>query len=631
MNSFLLSLLLGLTLLISISSLSAETDLQTLARSQQWLRLLHYKPSFLKFGKLRSEVDEGTFFFSPNGDHDPYAELLASIQVFQNPEAKLLGPLHLQPRCSFPARYRFLKSELHWTDAEPNCPELEAFLKKVGGDEMSLVFSSAFPNSPPSMFGHTLLRIHEQDRAALLDFGINYSAVIGTDENSIAFAALGLAGGYFGQFAIVPYYMKINEYSHADSRDLWEYELNLSRSEIRTFLMHLWEVEQNALFRYYFFDENCSYRLLTMLEVAKPEWNLSQFVLGVLPAETVKKVTATPGAVKAIHYRPSLHNLLLRRMSRLNSEERTEVTELVHGKRAAESATSAPSLEAAITYYQYRRLKEDNRLGAEDQKLYQALLVKRASLGKSTNEDFSAPPDPDSSTQPDLGHSHYLLGGGGGVLNSGTGSAYAEFRLKLAYHDLLNDDSGFVPFTQVDFLPLTLRYSNQQSLWVERLGIVAVTSLFAMNELEHTLSWKLDLSYLTPHDLSCAGCHAWMLEGGPGAAQSFFSGRMLLYSLALLHVETGNEKVHDPRLTPKLLVAALAHPFSHYKSQLSAAVAADLWHANRQTHFYEFEWNHALSLSQNTEVRLTAKTVLPGEINKSTAYREIGLGLNLYF
>ncbi len=207
-------------------------DLLQLSRSEQWLRLLHYKSRF-PFGNLRSEAEPGSFFFSPDGRRDPYAELKANVAAFENSQNE--GQRGSSLQCSFPARYHFLKTHLNWQWVDDKCPELDAFLKKVGGDQLSIVFSSAYPNSPPSMFGHTMLRVHSRERAELLDYGINYSASASADENALAFAVFGLTGGYFGKFGVVPYYMKVNEYNHAESRDLWEYDLSLTPSEIQVF------------------------------------------------------------------------------------------------------------------------------------------------------------------------------------------------------------------------------------------------------------------------------------------------------------------------------------------------------------------------------------------------------------
>ena len=60
-----------------------------------------------------------------------------------------------------------------------------------------------------------------------------------------------------------------------ESRDIWEYKLDLSQGQIDEFVRHIWELDK-IRFDYFFVDENCSYRLLTILDAVNPEWNLSK-------------------------------------------------------------------------------------------------------------------------------------------------------------------------------------------------------------------------------------------------------------------------------------------------------------------------------------------------------------------
>lgn len=625
---------LALPLIIFAATLANAADLQTLSQSKGWLRLLHYKRTSI-FWSPKSEIEPGEFFLAPNGNRDPLAELQADIEAFTSAVPPSVGRKRVHPQCAFPARYRFLKNELHWTLPDVVCPDVEAYLKKLHGDQVSLIFSSAYPNSPPSMFGHTFFRIHSRNRADLLDYGINYSAYVSEDENSIAFAVLGLMGGYYGQFGIVPYYMKVNEYNHAESRDLWEYDLNLTPDEIRVLLLHLWELEENAAFRYYFFDENCSYRLLTVLEVAKPEWDLSNFAVDVIPAETVKRLVNTPGAVLTVHHRPSLQSRMKEQFDRLSAEERELAFGIAKGNADIRAVKDPQVLEAAITYLQYRRLKNKLHLDEADQKRFTAALVQRASLGLAAGQEVSAPvtESDDLTNRPDFGHAPYLIRLGGGAFSQdGTNAAYSEIHFKTAYHDLLNSDVGYLPYSEVDFPNLTLRYSEDlHSLWIENLTVFSATSLPPMSELEKPFSWKVDLAYVTPKDLNCVNCHAAEFEGGGGAATSFLSNRVLVYSLGLLHFEDGSSIQNGFRFTPKLLSATLFHPISDFKMQLSAAAVADVWQSVRQSHFYELQWSNSLTLAHNWELRASAKEVLPGNRQENVIYRDFTATLNRYF
>jgi hypothetical protein len=629
-------------------------SLEAAARSPRWLRLLHIKHAF-PFGAERSEAEPGAFFLSPTGRADPLAELAATRAAFR--AGAKAGRFGVDARCAFPARLRFVREVLGDRVADAACPELEAYLERMGGDALSVVFSSAYPNSPPSMFGHTLLRVSQRGREALLDFGVNYAAAAGTDENAIAFAILGLTGGYAGQFGVVPYYLKVNEYNHAESRDLWEYELALSRDEIRTVLLHLWELDQNAVFRYYFFDENCSYRILTLLEAARPDWDLSRFAVAVFPAETIKRLTETPGAVREVRYRPSLRTQMLTRFAGLSGLERARAMELIAGR--ASPTLESPTLEAALSYFQFRRLKGDGKLPERERAAYARLLSERARRGAggagaegadpvegsnrasvgvpsaAQNEGAAALP----STRPDLGHGAYLAAISGGAARA-TGAertrAYGALRFKTAYHDLLDADAGYIVYSQIDFPELELRFApepgeGESALWIERLGLVNVTSLFPITALERQLSWHLDISYRVAKDLACASCHAVGIEAGAGAASEILAGRALVYALVVARFEAGTSLANGVRGLPEVRVAALATLAPRLKASLEGSATWDVAQSARPSHFFGLRAASAWTLAREWQLRARAEAVLPADRQNRDAYRELGLGVERHF
>ena len=57
-------------------------------------------------------------------------------------------------------------------------------------------------------------------------------------------------------------------------RDVWEYPLTFTPEEVQQFARHVWETK-DTYFDYYFFDENCSYRLLALLDAASERSDLA--------------------------------------------------------------------------------------------------------------------------------------------------------------------------------------------------------------------------------------------------------------------------------------------------------------------------------------------------------------------
>lgn len=149
-------------------------------------------------------------------------------------------------------------------------------------------------------------------------------------ENGVVFAIKGLFGGYFGQYSLLPYYDKLKEYRDTEQRDIWEYNLNLTQDEINLMMQHIWEIKDTHSF-YYFFDENCSYNMLWLLEIAREGVKLrDQFVYQVTPPETIF-ATQNENLIEKSIYRPSKRTKILAYEKALQKEYRILVKELSLG------------------------------------------------------------------------------------------------------------------------------------------------------------------------------------------------------------------------------------------------------------------------------------------------------------
>ncbi|MCF8059332.1 MAG: DUF4105 domain-containing protein [Bacteriovoracaceae bacterium] len=278
-----------LTFLFLTFCVSAET-LVTKKYDQQWLNLYRYD------SKNISAVTNDSFFFHPEGRHSPDKEFLEAIKVLKEDPKK---------RCQFPARTLYLNQLGLISEEIKNCPKYEYFKRKVKLENVWLVFASYYVNNPSSAFGHTLFKLqgvgNDND---LLEYGVNFAAQM-TTQNPLLYALFGLTGGFKGNFSLLPYFIKITEYNDSETRDLWEYKLNLTESEKKMFLAHLWEMDQ-ARFDYYYLTENCSYHLLLFLDAIRPELNFKERMsYFVLPGETLSLVNQIPNFVSDIKVRPS--------------------------------------------------------------------------------------------------------------------------------------------------------------------------------------------------------------------------------------------------------------------------------------------------------------------------------------
>lgn len=299
-------LYLCLILLSYPFSTYAQNELiSDLSLHPEWLNLIHYQKTGVFNHHYRSYIDDPDYFLAPDGATNPAAELQATLNAFYLPVSDKPDTHAL---CRFPARRLWLENlGLIESSKTPqvDCINFNQWYTEMNTDSITLVFAAAYLNSPSSMFGHTLMRMDNSkadDDTNWLAYAINFGADMTDEDNSILYAFKGLSGGYNGLFHIMPFYKKIQEYSFMENRELWEYKLNLSPDETKRLVLHLWEL-QKINFAYYYVSENCSFRLLELLQVARPGEQLTKnFNYTAIPSDTVQAI-ARHGFVQSIHYR----------------------------------------------------------------------------------------------------------------------------------------------------------------------------------------------------------------------------------------------------------------------------------------------------------------------------------------
>ena len=479
---------LSLALCLSLPALAASPSparLQQLANDPYWLAIGHYETG--KLGGWRSYVDDDDFFLSPDGPHDPSAELSATLTALYRPAD--LGDKH--PQCVFPARTRWLRDQLQLNDLpQPACGEFTTWYRDIAPHSSVLIFPAAYLNSPSSMFGHTLLRIDQSDidqnGTALLSYALNFGAFIEGSDNSILYAWKGLMGGYPGLFALLPYREKLSEYSRLENRDLWEYRLNLTPEETGRMVEHVWELKQ-IQFDYYFFDENCSYRLLELLEIARPGLELTDdFPITAIPVDTVRAIKDA-GLVERIDYRPSRERELLERAKPLNDDELQWVKTLAADTQPLQSAEfqALPAERRALVQDGAYRLL---RYQANGQERDPAAAQRSYQLLRAINQNPPTTLDVQRPELPEDGHDSrtWQLGVG-----SRDDRAFAEYGLRMAYHDLNDNLAGFPLGAQIEILGLKLRQYENNHWQLQELDFATIRSLTPRNQLLQPLSWQV--------------------------------------------------------------------------------------------------------------------------------------------
>ncbi|WP_455220303.1 Lnb N-terminal periplasmic domain-containing protein [Kaarinaea lacus] len=504
-----------------IPELNLKAKELRLWQDREWLNLLHYVGKGDVAIEYKSEVRDSRFFLAPDGKTNPESELLATIAAFYKTDVADND----NAQCKFIARFEWLKRKLSIaTETLPavNCDEYLEWRKHVRSDRVTLVFPAYHLNSPSSMFGHTLLRLdgaEDEGNTRWLSTAVNFGAKVTEADNSILYAYKGLAGGYSGVFVVDHYYKKIQEYNRIEHRDIWEYRLNLTPAETERIVTHLWEL-QDIEFDYYYFDENCSYRLLELLEVARPGIELTkEFKITAIPVDTVRAV-ADANMIVSETYRPSQVTLLMHYLEQVPEGDRELIISLSQDIAVSrqEAFTRLPEqrqkdiVDLAYQYLSYQQSSK-KRDPVSAKRRHQLLLMLN-----SYPKDMTEKAAIEAPAAPEKGHgSKRVMFGVGRRLHKN----YLELGFKMSFHDLEDNEKGFLRGAQINIGTVQVRAQDDDSVSLYQLDLVDIFSLTPRTRFFTPLAWKVyaglerqmtkGIDQLTGHVTGGAG-GSWLLS-----------------------------------------------------------------------------------------------------------------------
>jgi hypothetical protein len=438
-----------------------------------------------------SEIDDPNFFLSKDGKTNPESELIETIKSLYN-ESQFDDN---STACRYPARKLWLQKKLDLQLLpEVNCMKFDALMKKLDPHSTTLVFPNAHINSPASMFGHTFLRIDSKYQSKLLSYAVNYSADANQDtENSAIYAYKGIFGGYPGLYSLLAYTDKLKEYRDTDRRDIWEYELNLTKEETILMMNHIWEL--NSVYSwYYFFSENCSYNMLWLLEIARPSISLrDNFTYFVTPPATIQAIYEE-NFISKQNFRPSKRTTLLAYEDALGSQKIIFCDAVAKSERKIEEIIDNENillqekqymLESIALLLEYYYL--NNKIGKEVyvKKLHKTLTL-RAQLGKGKKLEVKKGANPDET------HKTTRLKVEGIYRNS---EYLGLLGVRPSYHTLDDIGLGFLEGTQIEFFDAQFTYmqksSGKNSLAVEKLTLISIASYTKLSALFRPMAYGM--------------------------------------------------------------------------------------------------------------------------------------------
>lgn len=611
------------TVLFSLTSFASN-----LHHEPKWLKLLHYKKTFL--GNIVSEADAPTFFLHPEGKHDPKAELEAAMKAFGSTDK----PGNDHPICKFPLRYKWLNAQLGnvWKADFSGCQNYIEFFTKLAARRASIVFSSYYLTNPNSAFGHTLLRLSRYDdrgETEMLDYGINYAAKA-NETNPFLYAVKGLFGGFIGEFAAIPYYYKIREYSDFEFRDLWSFDLKMTPLEVLEMVDHIWELGSTS-FDYYYFHENCSYHLLSILEVARPSLELtSKYHLYTIPADTIR-LLRQENLIEEGKRRESTYSRLTRLSDDLSTSELELAGELSDMPALAGELTkklgdkeAARVLDVAIEAFDYKNfegmLKDDQK--TKERKF--PLLQARAQNPVITKDTLTTSLKSES---PGYSHAPTRLSLAQNYFDQyGTGT---RLEYRAALHDLLDPPAGSMKDASIEMGRLSVEVAQTGHSEVrprlDHFSVLTIRNFQEQNFWASPLSWEIDLGAKSLRRVDCVDCPSGFISGSVGNALKLLNEK-ILFALLLnteLDVQSQFENNYLLGLGPKAFVRFRFN--DHWAASLSTH-----YHYQTTEHrnlFTDHEWRSEGELRHHLTERISL-SLRGGGIERerqTLGYGEFGL------
>lgn len=617
---YFMKLILLFCLLFSIQTLASNIDLShfntdakatetslTLASHPFWLGLLRYKNNK---GLMQSEVTSDPFFLSTKGKMDSHAELLANIQLlFSTPTS------NHHPSCRFPARFSWLSQQLNLDNEKYNLNHCEDFNQWANFPNLksaSLVYASGYLGNPASFFGHLLLKFNYLSNSTgsnlLLDHSVNFGAAIPPEDGALTYVFKGFFGGYFAAFKEDSFFRHHKMYAEQESRDLWDYQLNLSSSQLQMLAMHIWELRRQK-FDYYYLNDNCASRIAELISIITGKNLIDDEFYWAQPINVFKAITAPNyDLISSINKHQSKFSSFLSHYQHLTTSEKKAVVAVNNqwrsnsqindhsetiGSDIYESLSVAEKINVINTLMEFSSYQQ--RLGENEQAFSKKLKKERFLLPIGGNfEPTESQPPPHLGQHPSLTQIS--------LSHSSSGQLATKFRIRATYYDLLSNDTGRLANSSLQMGDLEILASDE-GVRLERFDITNILTLQpAQTELNETanLAWKIRLGFES-NPQQCFQCLVATSELGLGKAYNLGGGTV--YGMSELKLQTSTSYLQP--LSASLTVGYLWDFSSYWKSHIEFNQPIVGLAENAPTESFSLSWQNRFGLGIDYDLRLS--------------------------
>lgn len=396
-------------------------------------------------------------------------------------------------------------------------------------------------------------------------------------------------------------------YKQRRCQNILEYTLNFTEPEVDFLVDHLLEIE-NSTAPYFFFTDNCSYEILALFEVVRPQLRLTErFKLFTIPIDTVKILERETNLIKDRKFKISLKTDYLESYKRLNELQKQAldptINELIIPTNYNFSAIEkAEVYETAMKHYAIETYRKGQSLEEPKHKLYLA----RAALGPITETIPAKNPQP-----PELSHdSSAMYLGYGSLLRSSDNLSnspsenshldYLSFRFRNSFHDLEQVDFGTVAMSHIEMMSVDFRYYFEtKKTSLHRLTLLNIINTNPSTALNKNIAWKFRLDILDQW--------AADMEVGSGVGFEFSLGEAArLVSLFNFRGWKHDQNNYTAGLGPELLFVVRPMP------SLGLSASATYFGILKSQPYLRLKGKMNWSLGQNYDLQFEAET-LPKE------------------
>ncbi len=448
------------------------------AQNSTWAALLHADKN------QRTKIRNQQFFISKLKGKltiSVRGELEESIKAFSNPKT------HLQFICRFPARAVWISKNFN-LDTPLNlksCPILQQYLSDVKAESISYLFVGPYMANPASVMGHGVLRLRrKKNEHSIKDYTIGFAANVDRGINPLQYAYNGLFGGFFGRFSLTPFFNRITEYLKIENRPMWEYKLPFKEDQIRFMMLHLWEIRDQSLFQYYFFDENCAYYLIDLLNLISDKDLLEGLPLIVLP-NRVPVYLRRHLELEQNSYFPSYIEKTSFKYELLSQEEKSRFLKAIKTKEV-ENSFSGKEINALLEYLKLERVIKNKNYGPKTEEFFNNLIQKKIELGLP---DETPPIENKSDPSKAHGISRLSLG----YERTSSQGSETLFRLRPFLHEFTEIDEGYVDNSEIYLLTPVLGYTENKNLRLSKFTFISFNHIPPKIDFLSMNAFKLSL------------------------------------------------------------------------------------------------------------------------------------------